>query len=198
MGTIMNRKILGLTATVFAFCSTLSCSDKSAEITGIALSDSTVSAAVAVKPSTVADLQVSVIGSTSVTLSFTQVNDGTGQPAKYDVRYAVAPISWGTATYTTSGTCTTPVAGTAIGSQLSCTVLGLTPATNYNFQLVPFRGTLNLNAVFGSLSNIVSGATTASSPPYSRVASSPRRVRTRELRRSTHLVSSRQSVLARP
>ena len=120
---------------------------------------------VAVKPSTVTDLQASVNGSTSVTLSFTQVNDGTGQPAKYDVRYAVAPISWGSATSTTSGTCTTPVAGTAIGSPLSCTVLGLTPATNYNFQLVAFRGTLNLNAVFGSLTNIVSATTTASAPP---------------------------------
>jgi uncharacterized protein YjdB len=116
-------------------------------------------------PSTVTDLQASVIGSTSVTLSFTQVNDGTGQPAKYDVRYAVAPISWGTATYTTSGSCTTPVAGTAIGSQLSCTVLGLTPATNYNFQVIAFRGTLNQNAVFGSLSNIASGTTTSSVPP---------------------------------
>ncbi|HEY5022187.1 MAG TPA: Ig-like domain-containing protein, partial [Gemmatimonadaceae bacterium] len=120
---------------------------------------------VAVKPSTVTDLQASVTGSTSVTLSFTQVNDGTGQPAKYDVRYAVAPISWGSATSATSGTCTTPVAGTATGSQLSCTVLGLTPATNYSFQLVAFRGTLNLNAVFGSLSNIVSATTTASAPP---------------------------------
>jgi hypothetical protein len=116
-------------------------------------------------PSTVTDLQTSAIDSTGVTLSFTQVNDGTGQPAKYDVRYAVAPISWGSATSTTSGTCKTPVAGTAIGSQLSCTVLGLTPATNYNFQLIAFRGTLNVNAVFGSTSNIVAATTTAGSAP---------------------------------
>ena len=119
----------------------------------------------AANPSTVTDLQVSAIDSTSVTLSFTQVNDGTGQPAKYDVRYAVAPISWGSATSTTSGTCKTPVAGTAIGSQLSCTVLGLTATTNYDFQLIAFRGTLNLNAVFGSPSNIVSATTTGSAPP---------------------------------
>jgi uncharacterized protein YjdB len=116
-------------------------------------------------PSTVTDLRASAIDSTSVTLSFAQVNDGTGQPAKYDVRYAVAPISWGSATSTTSGTCKTPVAGTAIGSQLSCTVLGLTPATKYNLQLIAFRGTLNLNAVFGSLSNVVSATTTGSAPP---------------------------------
>jgi uncharacterized protein YjdB len=167
MGIIMNRKLLGMAATALAYCSILSCSDKASEITGVALNDSAVAEArlVAVKPSSVTDLKASLIGSTSVTLSFVQVNDGTGQPAKYDVRYAVAPISWGSATSATSGTCTAPGAGTAIGSQVSCTFLGLTPATNYDFELVPYRGTLNLNAVFGSLSNIVSAATTASAPP---------------------------------
>ena len=169
MGTIMNRKLLGLAATAFAFCSTLSCSERSSEINGIALKDSTVqearAAAAAVSPGAVTDLQAAVTGSTSVTLSFTQVNDGTGQPAKYNVRYAVSPIAWGSATSTTNGTCATPVAGTAIGSQLTCTVLGLTPATNYDFQLVAFRGTMNLNAVYGSLSNIVSATTTATGPP---------------------------------
>ena len=169
MGTIMNRKLLGLAATVFAFCSTLSCSDRTSETTGIALNDSTIHEAgavtAAVKPGTVTDLTAAVTGSTSVTLSFTQVDDGTGQPAKYNVRYAVAPISWGSATSTTNGTCATPVAGTATGSQLTCTVLGLTPATNYGFQLVAFRGTMNMNAVYGNLSNTVSATTTASGPP---------------------------------
>jgi uncharacterized protein YjdB len=174
MGNIMNRKFLGLIAAAFVFYSTVSCSDKTArgitsvaleDSTGIRLNDSTAAAAVVANPSAVADLQASVPGSTSVTLSFTQVNDGTGQPAKYDVRYAVAPISWGSAASTTSGTCTTPVAGTAIGAQLSCTVLGLTPSTSYNFQLIAFRGTLNQNAVFGSLSNVASATTTSSTPP---------------------------------
>jgi uncharacterized protein YjdB len=132
----------------------------------------TVSAsAPATSPGTVTDLQASVTGSSSVTLSFTQVNDGTGQPAKYDVRYAVSPISWGSATTTTNGTCTTPVTGTATGSKISCTVLGLAPATNYDFQLIAFRGTLNLDAVFGSLSNIVSATTTASATSPVPVAS---------------------------
>ena len=174
MGDIMNRKFLGLMATVFAFYSTVSCSDRSSEINGIAPKDSTVHEAraitVAVKPGSVTDLQATVTGSTSVTLSFTQVDDGTGQPAKYNVRYAIAPISWGSATSTTNGTCTTPLAGTATGSQLSCTVLGLTPATNYDFQLVAFRGTMNLNAVYGTLSNTVSATTTASGPPPAPVA----------------------------
>jgi len=117
------------------------------------------------KPGRVADLAVKSSDSTAVTLSFTQVDDGTGQPAKYDVRYALSPISWGSATSTTSGTCTTPIAGTAIGSQLTCTVLGLSPSTTYSFQLIAFRGTLNVNAVFGSLSNIVSATTSAGAAP---------------------------------
>ena len=116
-------------------------------------------------PGTVTDLKVSAIDSNGVTLTFTQVNDGTGQPAKYDVRYAAGTISWGSATSTTSGSCTTPVAGTAIGSSLTCQVLGLKAATSYQFQLVAFRGTLNQNAVFGSLSNVVSATTASGSPP---------------------------------
>lgn len=116
-------------------------------------------------PGTVTDLKVSAIDSTGVTLTFTQVNDGTGQPAKYDVRYAVAPISWGSAASTTSGSCTTPVAGTAVGSPLTCQVLGLKPATNYEFQLIAFRGTLNQNAVFGGLSNVVAATTKPSGSP---------------------------------
>src|SRR5690349_9208859 len=45
-------------------------------------------------PGTVTDLTASSVSSTSVTLSFTQVDDGTGQPAHYDVRYAAGPITW--------------------------------------------------------------------------------------------------------
>jgi hypothetical protein len=116
-------------------------------------------------PGTVSDLKVAAIDSTGVTLNFTQVDDGTGKPAQYDVRYSVAPISWGSATAVTSGTCAVPVTGTAIGSPLTCTVLGLKPTTNYEFQLVSFRGTLNYDAVFGGLSNVVAATTNGSSPP---------------------------------
>jgi hypothetical protein len=116
-------------------------------------------------PGTVTDLSVTGTSSTSVTLTFTQVADGTGQPAHYDVRYAVAPISWGDGASVANGTCSTPVAGTAIGAKLSCTVLGLSPSTTYNFQLVAFRDTLNVNAKFGGLSNVVGATTPAGGPP---------------------------------
>jgi hypothetical protein len=114
-------------------------------------------------PGTVTDLSANVTSPSSTSLTFTQVNDGTGNPAKYDVRYAVAPIQWGSAASVTNGSCTTPVTGTAIGAKLSCTVLGLSPKTTYNFQLVAFRGTLNVDAKFGGLSNVVTATTPSDS-----------------------------------
>jgi uncharacterized protein YjdB len=123
-------------------------------------------------PGTVTDLRVATVDSTSVTLSFTQVDDGAGQPAKYDVRFAVAPIDWGAAASVTNGGCKTPVVGFAIGATLTCSVAGLRSATKYNFQLVAFRGTLNQGAVFGGLSNIAAATTGAgTSPPPAPVAS---------------------------
>src|SRR5438094_470035 len=100
-------------------------------------------------PGAVTDLAVAGATDTSVTLSFTEVSDGAGQPASYDVRFAVAPISWGSATAVARGTCATPLAGSAIGTKRTCTVLGLSASTAYGFQLIAFRGTLNVDAVIG-------------------------------------------------
>jgi uncharacterized protein YjdB len=122
-------------------------------------------------PATVSDLSVVAMTDASVTLSFTQVDDGLGQPANYDLRYSAAPMSWGSAASTANGTCSTPISGTAIGGNLSCTVLGLSPATTYDFQLIAFRGTLNSDAVFGGRSNLVV-ASTASIPPPTPVVTS--------------------------
>ena len=116
-------------------------------------------------PATVSDLSVVAMTDASVTLSFTQVDDGLGQPANYDVRYSAAPMSWGSAASTANGTCSTPIAGTAIGGNLSCTVLGLSPATSYDFQLIAFRGTLDSDAVFGGRSNLVAASTASVQPP---------------------------------
>ena len=114
-------------------------------------------------PGTVTDLSVVSTTTNSATIRFTEVDDGTGQPAKYNVRFAVTPISWGSATDVTQGTCATPVLGTAIGAVRTCTVQGLASATAYDFQLVAFRGTLNQDAVFGGLSNVAQGTTTSGS-----------------------------------
>src|SRR6266704_3165229 len=78
----------------------------------------------ATNPGTVTDLAVTGVTDSSVSLSFTEVTNGAGQPASYDIRWAVGTISWGSATSVARGTCATPVAGSAIGAKRSCTVLG--------------------------------------------------------------------------
>ncbi len=136
---------------------TATISATSAGILGVASVN--VTGAASNSPGTVVDLAAVASSSTSATLSFTAVGDGTGGNASYDVRYAVHPISWGSAAEVSSGTCSTPVTGPAAGATVNCTVTGLAASTNYDFQLVAFRGTLNNNAVFGSVSNVATVAT---------------------------------------
>jgi len=120
---------------------------------------------VAGPPAAVTNLAVQSTTDNTATLSFTQVEDGMGQPAKYDVRFAPAPISWASAASVASGTCATPLNGSAIGASLACTVQGLSPATEYNFQVVAYRGTLSSQAVIGQVSNVADGTTTGGSNP---------------------------------
>jgi uncharacterized protein YjdB len=126
-------------------------------------------------PGAVTDLAVGVVTDSSVGLSFTEVTDGTGQPASYDIRYvAGTSLSWGGSVPSVSrGTCATPLAGTTIGTRRTCTVLGLTAGTAYSFQLVAFRGTLTGSVVFGGLSNAVTATTAASTAPIASVSVTP-------------------------
>jgi uncharacterized protein YjdB len=116
------------------------------------------------QPATVTDLTVAGVTANSVTLAFTERDDGTGLPAKYDFRYAVGTIDFGSAVDVAQGTCLRPVIGTGIGATRTCTILGLTPGTGYEVQLITYRGTLDSNAVFGDLSNVVSATTRSSAP----------------------------------
>ncbi len=113
-----------------------------------------------IKPGQVTDLAVTATSDSGVTLTFTEVTDGVGQPASYDVRDATGIFSWAAATSVTRGTCATPMAGAAIGAKRDCSVLGLERGTTYTFQLVAFRGTMQQNAVYGARSNQVSATTT--------------------------------------
>jgi len=126
-------------------------------------------------PGTVTDLAVPAVTDSSATLSFTEVTDGAGQAASYDIRYVTGPtLTWGGSVPSVSrGTCTTPVAGTLIGAKRTCTVLGLTAGTIYSFQLVSYRGALTVNAVFGALSNAATATTAASTAPIAAVTVSP-------------------------
>jgi len=112
-------------------------------------------------PGTVNDLAVAAATDSSLTLSFTEVSDGSGLPSSYEVRLAPGAISWGGAAPVTTGTCATPLAGTTVGATRTCVVLGLAASTAYQAQIVAFRGTLNGNATFGSLSNVAGGTTAA-------------------------------------
>src|SRR2546425_6482801 len=78
-------------------------------------------------PDGVTDLAVAAASDTSITLSLTEVDDGIGAPASYDVRYVVGPsISWGSSTPSVKdGSCATPVAGTAHGAERRRTPRGL-------------------------------------------------------------------------
>src|SRR5437764_1019580 len=119
---------------------------------------------VVTSPATVTDLKVASTADTAATLAFTEVSDGAGKAASYDVRYvASATMPWGGTPSVSRGTCATPVAGKSVGAKRTCTVLGLSAGTTYSFELVAYRGTLNVNAAFGGLSNAASGATTSSS-----------------------------------
>jgi hypothetical protein len=120
-------------------------------------------------PGTVADLVVDSVSDSSVVLRFTDVDDGRGRPAAYDVRYAPPPIAWGSATIVSRGSCATPVFGGTIGATHRCTVFGLAAGADYDFQLVAFRGQLNRNAVFGDLSNVATATTAASTAPVAAV-----------------------------
>src|SRR5260221_6853677 len=70
--------------------------------------------ATAVKPGKVTDL--AVVGGTdsSVTLSFTEVGNGAGCPASYDVRSAAGTIALSASQSVTRGTFASPVAGSAL------------------------------------------------------------------------------------
>jgi hypothetical protein len=87
------------------------------------------------RPGVVRDLTVTNQSTSTITLHWTQVNDGTGSPAWYRVKYAEPPIDWKTATIG----CDNRIEGDALGAEISCTVEGLEPATTYEFQLMSYR-----------------------------------------------------------
>src|SRR6266545_7339921 len=130
-------------------------------VTGVAAGPATITAAsegksgtaaitvtaAATNPGTVTDLAVTGVTDSSVTLAFTEVTDGAGAPASYDIRWAAGTITWASGTDVVRGSCATPVSGSAIGARRSCTVLGMAAGVGYQFQVVAFRGTLNVNAV---------------------------------------------------
>jgi hypothetical protein len=116
-------------------------------------------------PAGVTDLAVASVTDTSLTITFTQVANGTGSPSTYEVRSMAGPITWWLASAVSKGSCKAPLAGTMVGTKMSCSITGLAASTTYGVQVVSYRGVLNVNAVFGALSNAVTGTTAAPPPP---------------------------------
>jgi hypothetical protein len=100
------------------------------------------------------DLRISAQGATTTKLTWTQVDDGTGRPARYRVRYGSDLTNWKTGTIG----CASTIRGTAIGASISCTVTGLAADTRYEYQLMSFR-TVNGAWVDARFSNLVVGET---------------------------------------
>ena len=103
---------------------------------------------------TVEDLAVIEENDSSITVGWTQVDDGTGEPARYRLKFAAPPIDWSTAAIACDQE------GTGVGADLSCTVEGLEPGTAYDFQLMSYRlrGKSWQGAVY---SNVATAETTA-------------------------------------
>lgn len=108
-------------------------------------------------PGQVIDLTVVQATSATLTLNWTEVDDGFGNPSSYTARFRPSTtLAW---TDIVVGDCAAPIAGAVIGEVLSCTVGTLDAATIYFFQVRPFRGTLGVDEQFGPRSNIA-GANT--------------------------------------
>src|SRR2546422_11282137 len=108
------------------------------------------------QPGTVLDLAVASTTDTSVTLSFTEVDDGIGAPASYDMRAVVGPtLTWPltNGSLNSKGTCASPMVGSAVGAKRTCTVVGLVAGAASNFHLGGFRGAPMGEAGFWGLSN---------------------------------------------
>jgi hypothetical protein len=82
----------------------------------------------------VTDLSVAQATESSLSVRWTQVEDGAGGAASYRVKFSVPSISYGSAT-----TACSRVVGDVVGAEASCTIQGLDPNTEYDVQLMSYR-----------------------------------------------------------
>lgn len=107
----------------------------------------------------ISDLTATALSTTSVTVQFTALSDGTGAAAKHDIRIEQGVISWGDASSVASGTCTSPYQPGVTNTPVTCTITGLTAGEQYGIQLVAYKGTPNVDAVYSNLSNVANVTT---------------------------------------
>lgn len=86
-------------------------------------------------------LTVTAMSDTVLLVSYASVDDGVGGAANIDIRYGTEGTQWGA--MTSVFPCPSP-----------CGIRNLTPSTRYVVQAVAFRGTMNVNAVFGPIAPV--------------------------------------------
>lgn len=108
-------------------------------------------------PGTVDDLTVIGSEDRSIDLSFTEVDDGSGGSAIYEIRYGLASgFAWDGGVAVSKGSCAAPLQGRQAGTGLQCSVDGLVASEDYSFQLVAYRSS---DGTFGDVSNVADGRT---------------------------------------
>ena len=101
-GTVTNATSTSITAVVPSHA--LTGTIKVTTINGTGTSGSNFTVPLSGVVETVSDVSASALSTTSVTVQFTALSDGTGAAAKHDVRIAAGVISWGDASSVASGT----------------------------------------------------------------------------------------------
>jgi hypothetical protein len=103
------------------------------------------------------DLTITDRTRNSLTVTWTQVDDGTGEPALYRVKYSKPPLAWGDASNVFFPDCHR-IEGDGIGAEATCTIERLEPATTYDVQLKAFRS-VDGKWAGSAASNVVTGET---------------------------------------
>jgi hypothetical protein len=105
----------------------------------------------------VSDLRVHWQTSSKLRLRWTQVEDGTGAPARYRVKFDRPSFSWSSASMGCS-----EVIGGSVGASIGCDIDGLPAGTTYEVQLMSYR-LVDGRWQNGQSSNIAVGRTTEAS-----------------------------------
>jgi hypothetical protein len=112
-----------------------------------------------VRPETVTDVTVVAVTGSSATITWTEVLDGFGSPAEYEVRFAATPIGAGPGDLPTQGTCTGVIPGTSAGAVVQCDVEGLLVGNGYDFVVTATRPVVGGPRVYGTPSDPATGYT---------------------------------------
>lgn len=123
------------------------------------LSDTaSVSIEVVPAPEAVTDLHAVSTNDSTVNLTWTEVSDGLGAPAAYEVRYGESPIDPASAPEVTEGSCSS-VSGSSVGAQIACEVTGLRMGVTHGFVVTAIRDLADGSIASGPTSDVATTTT---------------------------------------